>query len=506
MTEDDSDHSEERNLDNSRQLDVHRWSDYPEVNTFVDLLYNQIFSHGREEIQKRHLKVILLDLYVAWTIDPSMCLSIFRDNNRYRAKSRYNELKISRKTSDIADILIEEGFIEDHPGFYDRREGGQGRVGRIWPAERLIELFRSARFGLYDINIHPNRQFVILRDKDPDDKKARNIEYVDTPITAQMNEMLKEYNKLLQQTYIDIPDLEHPWIEHTTNKGLERTHVSQCNKIVERKFNRSSFEFGGRFYGGWWQQCPKEWRERIFINDSPTNEVDFSGLHTVLLYALNGISYWLEIAEDPYTIEPIDFLEDDTQRRAVCKGLMLTLINAKNPKAAYKAFRDKATAGTPEKSLTDKQLSQVHHALAEKHEPIADFYGSDMGIKLMRMDSDIAEIVLSQFMMQGIPALSIHDSFIVPCGHEDQLIQIMSEAFEKVTSVPLGPDPSIAVKEKQLREDTVWASLGDSSLLGDETTDRDIVNIFTSRLGINRTDRYQRNLQSFKDWIATTPT
>ena len=38
---------------------------------------------------------------------------------------------------------------------------------------------------------------------------------------------------------------------------------------VHRVFNRSSFDNGGRFYGPWWQQCPKAWRREIFINDAP---------------------------------------------------------------------------------------------------------------------------------------------------------------------------------------------------------------------------------------------
>ena len=57
-----------RDLNNSRILDVHTWSDYPEVNDFVDSVYEKYFlsEPGNKRIKKKHLELILLDLYVAW--------------------------------------------------------------------------------------------------------------------------------------------------------------------------------------------------------------------------------------------------------------------------------------------------------------------------------------------------------------------------------------------------------------------------------------------------------
>ena len=84
-------------LNFSRPLDVHRWSDYPEANTFVDKMYTSLpFINGNKKIRKKHFKVLLLDLYVAWCTDPNLKLAISRDNNSYVSKSRYNELHISK--------------------------------------------------------------------------------------------------------------------------------------------------------------------------------------------------------------------------------------------------------------------------------------------------------------------------------------------------------------------------------------------------------------------------
>ena len=45
-----------RDLNNSRVLDVHTWSDYPEVNDFVDSVYEKYFlsEPGNKRIKKKH--------------------------------------------------------------------------------------------------------------------------------------------------------------------------------------------------------------------------------------------------------------------------------------------------------------------------------------------------------------------------------------------------------------------------------------------------------------------
>jgi hypothetical protein len=55
-----------------------------------------------------------------------------------------------------------------------------------------------------------------------------------------------------------------------------------------RIFNRGSFSNGGRFYGTWWQQIPKEIRPQLLIDGEPTIEHDYPQLHPNMLYAQIG--------------------------------------------------------------------------------------------------------------------------------------------------------------------------------------------------------------------------
>ena len=129
----------------SRPLDVHRWSEYPEVNTFVNSIFEEYFRWQNPDLIKKHIKVVLLDLYVAWNEHPDMRIGVHMNRNAYKAKSRYNALNISHKIIDVVKRLHEIGFINLTTGFYDPT-GRLSRVTRIWSTNELISKFKSAKF------------------------------------------------------------------------------------------------------------------------------------------------------------------------------------------------------------------------------------------------------------------------------------------------------------------------------------------------------------------------
>ena len=117
-----------RNYEHSRPLDVHRWSDHPEVNAFVDRIYKEhIHQSGTNtQIKKKHLKVVLLDLYVAWSDDPNLNIAVYMSRNAYsdgtvsgKGKSRYNALNIKVSTIDIVHRLHISGLIGLRDGWQD---------------------------------------------------------------------------------------------------------------------------------------------------------------------------------------------------------------------------------------------------------------------------------------------------------------------------------------------------------------------------------------------------
>ena len=132
----------------SRPFDVHKWSDHSEINRFVNSIYETHFKLHKSEVLKKHLKVVLLDLYVAWQEHPSMRIGVHMSRNAYKTKSRYNELHISQKTIDIVKELNNQNFINLVTGF------NPGKITRIWAANKLIKLFEKAKFKSDDIRFH----------------------------------------------------------------------------------------------------------------------------------------------------------------------------------------------------------------------------------------------------------------------------------------------------------------------------------------------------------------
>lgn len=380
---------------------------------------------------------MLIDLYVKRNINKSLQTGVSRNVNSFKPRSRYNELNISKKILEIIDKLEENNLIHQVVGFNDRHSG-IGRTTRIWPTAKLSSMFSIAKFGPEYVKPHPDREVIVLRDIDPDTGKQFDKEYDDTHQIESMRSLVRDYNDLLSRTFIDIPVLDQSYID--LGKGIDgrvrRLYVNQGDKFTRRIFNRGSFDKGGRFWGGWWQRSPKEWRHQIFMNDQPISEVDYSGLHLVMLYAWEGIDYWNDVGKDPYQIDVKGYEDRPDEARSLCKSLILVALNAANDRSAFQAFRSDAEAGSPEKKMTDAELAEVLNELKRLHKPVAGKFASDAGIDLMNLDAKITEEILSYFVNQDIPVLSIHDSYLVPMGMEKLLKEQMQTAFGKVMGIP----------------------------------------------------------------------
>jgi hypothetical protein len=111
--------------------------------------------------------------------------------------------------------------------------------------------------------------------------------------------------------------------------------INLANKTVRRIFNKSSFSYGGRYYGGWWQNIPSELRKYIILNRDYTVEIDYSGLHIYLLYALKGINF-ADLAIEPY-LYPKE--KDPLNLRKIIKTMTLAAINSKSKEECIKATR-----------------------------------------------------------------------------------------------------------------------------------------------------------------------
>ena len=475
-------------INNSRPFDVHVWSDYPEFNQLINKLWVKYFpledgivrpGPVAKAKRKVHLKTLLLDLYVSWMSDPNMYLGIFMAKSAWKPNSRYNALHLSFRMVAIIQKLEAVGLI-------DVELGRPGTLTRIRATQQLQLMFHDLKFPIRDVAFGYMEETIILRaaPKKSDEKDARkskkklNLEYDDTPETIRMRGVLNKYNELLSKSRLDVFSLQVPYVVRKTEKvkragDTALLHIDDRNTFVKRVFNNASWELGGRFYGGWWQQIGKELRSDIMINDNPVVEIDFNAMHIALLQAqvaeksepdlvvvkggepqqkpdlfeqfsaarLIGVDDVPNAEDDPYTLnEPIFPYKKDFDQRKAVKKLVLMAINAGSRALAFSAFRSSQPSGDPLRKMTNAELSQLLDAFIEKHPKLEPFLCAVKWGELMYLDSRIAESVIEQLTDKSIPVLCIHDSFIVADYQKKELLRAMERACHQVIGRSIASD------------------------------------------------------------------
>jgi len=444
---------------NSEPLDVHTWSDHPEIKALCDSLYeaagmSSLEPKGNRKAKrtvKESLRVLILDLYVKWLKDPSVSIGFNKSKSSYKVGSRYNGLYIPEKIIEVEALLVDAGYIEELPHFHSRAGQGRSYTTRIRHTQTLTELFRELTINLHDIDTHTNEECIILHDKyvdDPDDDNNRKIEYKDEELSSDdlvlvntIRDQLRSYNNLLKHTFIDIPSYTSSTFTRTIKNGpyagrKQTISLGPDNKFVIRVFNgglAGNWQLGGRFYRGWWQQIDKEDRCKIYINDKPTLEVDFKAFHPNLLSNELGV----KLSGDPYDLGKLvlpDVITTREEQREYVKLLVLMGINADSDKKAHRAFRNSDREDKLGQSLTDIQLGLLLDAFIDKHPQFKGVLNTGQALRLMNIDSQIANMVLDHFTNKNIPVLCIHDSFIIQYDKEPELRRILDQATHQVTN------------------------------------------------------------------------
>jgi len=419
---------------NCELFDVHRWSDYPEVIAVRKQIMDELgFKGSKKELN--HVMVVLLNLYHAYSFDPDRWVMYSRDRNGYNEGTRYNKLHIRYDNMiKTVDGLIALEYVEAVPGFNDRRPGGKSYAPRMKATKKLIDVIQQDNKVSYEmIGKWKDDELIVLRDTDGED-----IDYVDTKAIREMRAVLKDYNKLLSETYIDlhfeIADIQD-LIDNRRKKINKKTgnpkdyslYLNLSKKIVRRIFNKSTFSKGGRFYGGWWQNIPSRLRQRIIIDRYHTIEIDYSGFHIYLLYALKGIDY-SGLAKEPY-IYPKD--NDPDNLRSIFKTMLLAAVNSKTTEECVKAVRYEINMNKDDYPEEYPDLKELYERFKKWHPDIEDYFNSSMGLELQNIDSDIAEEVVRIMTRESIPILVVHDSFVCSKTEESFLQEVMSKVYER---------------------------------------------------------------------------
>ena len=340
--------------------------------------------------------------------------SINLRNGYYSELPRYRDAKLTyRQVKAAFDGMIKCRFIEVTTAGYYLREAGRGGLTKFISTDKLLERFENLEgHPAFVLKPDLDAETIILRKKM--DGKNVDIDYEDTPKTERFRSDLKTINECFLNHWTDlrIKDTEVTKLAERIKQDDNKEPVDLSRRTLTRIFTNGSFEEGGRFYRGWWQNVPSEYRKHITIDMKQTIEYDFSQLNPHMLY----FAYNKELgSEDAY-----DRVLDGEHRDLV--------------KSAFNAMIQASTnlrncPSDIDPSIADMSWGELRDRIIEAHKPIEHLFFCGTGNKMQFEDSCICEGVMLHFAAMDAPALPVHDSFIMHHGYGGELEEAMRRKF-----------------------------------------------------------------------------
>ncbi len=398
-----------------------------------------------KDVTTKALRVVLGNLLRCYQRDPQLYVALSLDAGGY-PPGPFNPSGISYRG--VARVV---GYLASRQQGYVNKWRGQhypnvGYVTRIRATKRLIDrlatglpdkskdALRADQYLNTSQALFSVRALPVIRLKD--EKKKLKEDWEPNEETEGMRDRLERYNRYLSIHWIDLlvsdddfqalmageydDEDEDELAEDPSNENENRSAPDLIlQRSLYRVFNNGKFDNGGRFYGGWWQRIPSQFRRTVTINWIPVVELDFSNMQPAMLYAREGLT----LDRDAYAIEGVD-----EQHRKLIKKTLFKLINATGRIA--RPSKDKLPKGWSWQQLLD--------AVAAVHKPIEKYFHSGIGIELQRIDSDIADYVMTMMMNRDKLVLPVHDSFLVQSGLQEQLKEVMAEAYAKKLKGEIG--------------------------------------------------------------------
>lgn len=368
---------------------------------------------------------------------------------RPRAKESFTGERVSFRQFDAAlRGLREAGYVETANGHRQFR-GAKGDPGgfvvrrhtfRLWPTPRPLLAAEEGGLNLADVRRHfhleaaaqPPVVLRALKERCGGDKmKGKRLLF---PRSIEADQIAAEVNAINAFTML-----------HRVEVAGEHVKVAW-----HRAFN-VDFDLHGRWYvlGESYQGLPGDERHNLItINGEACAEVDVCASHLTCLYG------YLSLPFDP----ELDLYDVLGMPRAVVKawitaslGQGAALSGGVWPRQVRQHVREKGNL-----DLQDYPLSSVSEAVLRRHPMLADLpsrfedlglrYGVNAGkvlsLFLMGLEARVLTTAMLVLKTQGVLALPVHDSLVVPKSAVQVTKQALTAAFQEC----LGTTPRLRVK------------------------------------------------------------
>lgn len=303
---------------------------------------------------------------------------------------------------DVSLATIEKGtWGTDH---------GRGTLTIVRPGRALIA--RLEGIGFLDLGLCPTQEIVLLREPDPSFwDRGKLVDYPDDETTEALRSEIQAINGWLAGADIAVLR-DHP--------GAGR--VDPSLRRMRRCFNRSSFQSGGRMFGGFWQPMTREERKAIRIDGEETTTLDYGQIGPRILYAMAGKE---PPPGDLYALPMID----GQHRRGIKKLMAAASFATKRLRQWPRGCAQWFPEGTTVRAI----LTAIELA----HPGLRTVLSRGLGHQAQRTESDILVKVLLHLNAQGVTALPIHDAIIVPRSQAGVAEDVMKGIFKEVTGLDI---------------------------------------------------------------------
>ena len=421
---------------------------YKIVDGIVDELQDMVWpgeTSPRRKLKNEQLeklkysveKLIRDSVSIRHSTNQKALASIHLGKDQYKA-STYNEMLTYRiHVERCFNGMIELGYLKIEKKGVNTSDGKR-YLTRYSATQKMVNLFPNSLGKALPVLIPQAQNINTIRvqqnfktevnGKQVERKKL--LEYEETSKTKLMKSNLQKINDTINKFWFDLrlddDDFTAMQVQMLSKPQREQDVDRQLNlarRNLHRVFNDVEMTLGGRFYGGWWQEVPRGYRQYIVMNGKPMVEYDFANLHPRILYAEAGLIPPDDCYSDIYPKCPGWVMPDPDDMRKAVKIALNAMLNATAElKRPPRAFRRKDC---------NCSWAQLSAAILERHHLIADKFYTGQGLRLQRIDSDIAEYVMLHFAKYNMPILPLHDSFIIRSGYEESLEKVMQEAFQQ---------------------------------------------------------------------------
>lgn len=375
------------------------------------------------------IEAVICDMMVAHLSGDKRGSAVSLSHQVLGRRSRYRPNVFSKSLPAILERMAapEMAFIVIQKGF-KQNFGNRGQRTLIWPGERIGWRIDEHHIELDDITSQKAEETIVLKGhKQGFWDEGIYEEYDDIPTTTRMRNELAEVNDWLTEASIT---LDRPSL-------IVDRDIQLNDRRLRRIFTRSSFENGGRLFGGFWQPMAKQERlQAIKINGEPVVGLDFGQTAPRIIY---GLAKAKPKQDDLYDIEGMH-----PNYRAGIKLLLNAMLFSEMPlKRKPQGSKD---------LLPKWPIDQLVGSIVQSHTPIAQYFHTGIGHQVQFIESEIMMLVLLDLMSKGVVCLPIHDGVIIPQSAHELARQVMEDKSEEVCGIRIPVST-----ERDLRLDEVAA-------------------------------------------------